>query len=57
LQEEIKNWLTDEKMDQLDDYFAKLPTKDFSGYAEPNKSILEKFKKSLIDEDVEEFDR
>jgi hypothetical protein len=44
-------------MDKLDDYFSKLPTKDFSGYPEPQKSILNKFKKALIEEDVEEFDR
>lgn len=57
VQNEINKWLTDEKMDKLDDYFSKLPTKDFSWYAEPKKKILEKFKKSLIEEDVEEFDR
>ncbi len=57
LQDEIKKRLTDEKMDKLDDYFSKLPTKDFSGYPEPQKSILNKFKKALIEEDVEEFDR
>ena len=57
LQWEIDKWLTDEKMKELDDYFSKLPMQDFSNYTEPQKSVLEGFRKSLIDEDVEEFDR
>lgn len=58
LQAEINRWLTDEKMDELDDYFSKLPTNDFQNVTDPKKkAILQKFKKSLIDEDVEEFDR
>ena len=35
VQWELKKWLTDEKMEKLDDYFAKLPTKDFSKHSEP----------------------
>ena len=58
LQWELNNWLTDEKMDKLNEYFAKMPTNDFSDVEDPyKKQILEKFKKSLLDEDVEEFDR
>ena len=45
-------------MDKLNQYFAELPTKDFSGVEDSHrKQILEKFKKSLLDENVEEFDR
>jgi hypothetical protein len=45
-------------MDELDDYFSKLPTNNFQNVTDPKKkAILQKFKKSLIDEDVEEFDR
>ena len=58
LQEEINAWLTDDKMDELNEYFAKMPTNDFPDVEDPyKKQILEKFKKSLLDEDVEEFDR
>jgi len=58
LQEEIKKWLTDDKMDELNEYFSKMPTKDFNKIKDSHKKhILEKFKKSLLDEDVEEFDR
>lgn len=57
LKKELDIWLTDDKMNQLNEYFSKLPTKDFSHYSEPQKSILNKFKKSLLEEDVEEFDR
>ncbi len=58
LQWEINTWLTDEKMNELNDYFAKLPTNDFLDVKDSHKKqILEKFKKSLLDEDVEEFDR
>ena len=45
-------------MEKLDDYFSKLPTNDFSSVTDPKKkTVLQKFKKSLIEEDVEEFDR
>ena len=58
LQEEIEAWLTKNKMDELNEYFAKMPTNDFSDVTDPKKkNVLLKFKKSLIDEDVEEFDR
>ena len=58
LQWEIDTWLTDETMNKLNDYFSKLPTNDLSNIEDPHKKqILEKFKKSLLDEDVEEFDR
>jgi hypothetical protein len=45
-------------MDELNEYFAKMPTNDYSDVTDPKKkNVLLKFKKSLIDEDVEEFDR
>ena len=58
LQEEIKVWLSDDKMDEINKYFSELPTNDFSNVNDSkNKAVLQKFKKSLLDEDVEEFDR
>lgn len=58
LKTELDNWLTDAKIKQIHKYFAdELPIKDFSGYNEPQKSILEKFKKALLSEDREEADR
>ena len=57
LKDQIDSRLTDEKLNQIHKYFSELPIKDFSGYAEPQKTILEKFKKSLLSEDREETDR
>ena len=57
LQWEINDWLTDKKMDQLDDYFSKLPTKDFSGYPEPQRKILKNYQKAMSDSNRDEADR
>lgn len=57
LQWEINDWLTDKKMDQLDDYFSKLPTKDFSGYPEPQRKILKNYQKAMSDSNRDEVDR
>ena len=58
LKEELNTRLTDEKMKELDQYFSKLPTMDFSNEKNPKKkAILEKYKKSILEEDIEEFDR
>jgi hypothetical protein len=48
----------DDKMDKLNEYFSKMPTNDFPDVEDSHKKqVLEKFKKALIEEDVEEFDR
>ena len=57
LQWEINDWLTDEKMNQLDDYFSKLPTKDFSRYPEPQREILKNYQKAMSDSNRDEVDR
>ncbi len=59
LQEEMNNRLADDdKMDKLNEYFSKMPTNDFPDVEDSHKKqVLEKFKKALIEEDVEEFDR
>ena len=59
LQKEIDDWFVDidKRMGQLDDYFSKLPTKDFSGYPEPKRSILKKFQKAMSDSKRDEGDR
>ena len=57
LQKDLNKRLTDEKMDQLDEYFAKLPTKDISGYPEPKRSILERYQKAMSDSNRDEWDR
>ena len=57
LQEELNDWLTDGKIDYLDNYFSKLPTKDFSRYPEPKRSILTKFQKAMSDSKRDEWDR
>ena len=58
LQDEMKIRLTDSTMEKLDEYFSKLPMNDFPNVEDPEKKkVLEKFKKWLIEEDVEEFDR
>jgi hypothetical protein len=44
-------------MDQLDDYFSKLPTKDFSGYPEPQRKILKNYQKAMSDSNRDEADR
>ena len=56
LQGELNGWLTDEKMDQLDQYFSKLPTKDISWYPEPKHSILNKYQKAMSDSKRDEAD-
>lgn len=57
LQKELNAWLTDDKMNQLDDYFSKLPTKDISGYPEPKHTIIENFQKAMSDSKRDEGDR
>lgn len=57
LKAELDSRLTDEKLQQIHKYFSELPIKDFSGYKDPQKTILEKFKKALLSEDREETDR
>ena len=58
LQQQVNTWLTNDKMKELDEYFSNLPMNDFPNVKDPEKKkILEKFKKWLIEEDVEEFDR
>jgi hypothetical protein len=44
-------------MDQLDDYFSKLPTKDFSMYSEQKRKILEKYQNAMSDSNRDEADR
>jgi hypothetical protein len=44
-------------MNQLDDYFSKLPTKDFSRYPEPQREILENYQKAMSDSNRDEVDR
>ena len=56
LQEELKNWLTDKKMNELDKYFSELPTKDISDYSEPKHSIIGKFQKAMSDSTRDEGD-
>ena len=57
LQWEINEWLTDDKMDQLDQYFSKLPTKDISWYSEPKRSIIKKYQMAMSDSKRDEADR
>lgn len=58
LKAEIDNRLTDNKMREIDDYFSGLPIKDFSEETNPEKlTVLKKFQKALLEEDVEELDR
>ena len=57
LQWEINKWLTDEKMDQLDKYFSKLPTLDISSYPEPKRSIIAKYQNTMSDSNRDEADR
>ena len=56
LQKEINGWLTDERMEQLDDYFSKLPTKDFSGYPESKRIILQKYQEAMSGSNRDEGD-
>ena len=57
LKEQLDNWLTDEKINKLHEYFEKLPCKDFSNRREPQRTILEKFKNSLVSDARWEIDR
>lgn len=56
LQKEINVWLTDETMAKLEKYFSDLPTKDFSNEPEPQRSVLEKYKKAMSDSNRDEAD-
>ena len=55
LKTEINKWLTDERMKDLDEYFSKLPTMDFTWH--PNGSILNKFRDEMSDSNNDEVDR
>lgn len=55
LKSEINAWLTDEKMKDLDDYFSKLPTMDFTWHAKG--PILKKFRDAMSDSSRDEADR
>ena len=57
LQKELNIWLTDDKMNQLDDYFSRLPTKDISNYPEPKRSVIQKFQNAMSDSRRDDTDR
>jgi hypothetical protein len=44
-------------MDQLDDYFSRLPTKDISNYPEPKRSVIQKFQNAMSDSRRDDTDR
>jgi hypothetical protein len=56
----MNDWLSEdkieEKMNQLDDYFSELPTKDISSYPEPKRSIIKKFQDAMNDSNRGEAD-
>jgi hypothetical protein len=43
-------------MTKLEKYFSDLPTKDFSNESEPQRSVLEKYKKAMSDSNRDEAD-
>lgn len=57
LQKEMDAWLTNEKMDTLDNYFSNLQTIDLSKYEEPKRSILQKYQNAMSASNREEADR
>jgi hypothetical protein len=52
----MNEWLTDEKITQLENFFSKLPTLDLSLYAEPERSILKKYQNAMSDSKRDETD-
>lgn len=57
LQWQLNQWLTDNKINEIESFFWRLQCQDFSWLPEPNRSVMQKYQKVMWDSSRDEFDR